>query len=66
MKRSTNFSYTHKRRNPLVDMALFLQDLGFPKDEIFKIVNEAHLLQKLDLDRPSQLAEIQKKGRENA
>lgn len=42
MKCSVNFSYTHKRRNPLKDMALFLQDLGLSKEEIMEAVSEAH------------------------
>jgi hypothetical protein len=60
MKRSANFSYTRKRRNPLKDMALFLQDLGLPKDEIVKAVTEAHA--KMTEIKPlpdSEVAEIE-------
>lgn len=45
MKQSVNLSYTRKRRNPFRDMALFLQDIGLPKEEIIKAAVEVHKVQ---------------------
>ena len=40
MKRSTNLSHTRKPRNPLLDTAFFLRDLGIPHEAIEADLNE--------------------------
>lgn len=40
MKRSTNLSGTRKPRNPLLDTAKFLRDLGMSPESIEAVLNE--------------------------
>lgn len=60
MKRSVNFSYTKKPRNPYKDMAKFMQQMGCEDAEIIDTVKamsedvKHDAEQSLELDRGNQ------------